>query len=134
MDHTAFALREEYTGTAEVDGEQVPVFQGGVLAIPPDSRSFDVAAKLAEGDGAIVVSTSNAPLVELLRHYPPLKEVAAPEGAIDTTSYADWTVSMLRDELERRSLSRAGTKDELRDRLEKADAGELDNDDQDGEG
>lgn len=127
MEHTAFALRDEYAGTVEIVPEkgaepvEVDAFQGGVLAVPPDARSFNVAQRLADGDGLIVVSTANTPLVELLRGYPPLKEVPAPEGAVPV-GYDDQTVAMLRDELERRDLPRGGSKAELVARLEENDA------------
>lgn len=119
---TAFTLREDYAGTVELDGgEQVPAFQGGVLAHGPDRRSFDVRAKLEEGNGTIVVESTDEELVELLRHYPPLKEVPVPEDAPLQSGYDDAPVVALRAEAERRGLSKAGTKAQLVERLQAHD-------------
>jgi hypothetical protein len=99
MEHTAFALREELAGTVEIVPE--------------------------EGADPVEVRTSNTPLVELLREYPALKEVAAPDGAVDSTSYADWTAAMLRDKAEELGLAKGGSKDELRARIEAHEAAAL---------
>lgn len=124
QDHTAFTLRDEYAGTVQPVnddgdpiGDPIPAYQGGTLALPPDSRSYDVAEKLAGGDGTIVVSTANAPLVDLLRNYPPLKEVAVPAGWNGADDLDDLSKAMLQDEAERLDIPRSGTKPELIDRI-----------------
>lgn len=127
MDHTAFALRDRYAGTVEVfpdkdsDPVEVSTFQGGVLSYGADGRSFDIGQKLEQGDGVIVLSTRNAPLVELLRTYPALKEIPVPAGAVDRTTFEDWTVAMLDDELDRRELPKTGNKPDKVERLQADD-------------
>jgi hypothetical protein len=111
----AFALAEDYAGTVEQDGEQVPVFQGAHLAA--DDGPFDVGKHLEEGDGVIVVPTSNQPLIELLKALPALVEVAAPEDAPLTTGYEAASTPDLRKEARRRGLKTGGSKADLVARL-----------------
>lgn len=119
MSHTAFALTDELAGHVDPDADDpVPIFQGGVLALPPDGRSYDVAAQLDDGDGTIVVDTANSPLVELLRTYPALQEVAVPDGWRGQDDLDAWTVAMLRDEAERLEIARGGSKNDLVDRIQ----------------
>lgn len=124
MEHVAFTLAEEYAGEVQpVDadgkpaGDPIAHFQGGVLALPPDGRSYDVAAKLADGDGTIVVATTNSPLVELLRAYPALAETAVPEGWDSDVALEDKSLAELRDQAEGLGLSRSGKKAEIIDRV-----------------
>lgn len=77
MDLTAYALRAEYEGTVEIDGEPQPVFQGGVLAV--GDGDFDVAKELQAGGGIIVVQQADQVLVDLLDSYPALKRTTAPD-------------------------------------------------------
>lgn len=76
---SAFALRAEYDGTVtHEDGTTVPVYTGGVLAIP-DGRSYDVREALDQGNGTIVVPDDDHLLSLVLSEYPALKSVPAPE-------------------------------------------------------
>lgn len=80
----AFALRSDYEGTVEQDGEQVPKFGGGLLAV--GDGDFDVAEELLKGDGTIVVPVTDQRLLDLLDQYPALKGVTVPAGATATVS------------------------------------------------
>jgi hypothetical protein len=115
----AFALAEDYAGTVEQDGEQVPIFQGAHLAT--DEGSLDVGERLDEGNGTIVVPTSEPALIELLRALPALVEVEAPEDAPLVTGYDDASAPDLRQEARRRGLKTGGAKTELVDRLKAHD-------------
>lgn len=125
----AYTLREEYAGTieqvitdpetgAEVERVTVPAFTGGVIVIPDDrldSDSFDVRARLDEGDGVIVVDANDVGVINALDEYPPLKRVAVPDGATVTSSLDGLKVADLRRQAELRDLElEAGIKrDEL---------------------
>lgn len=79
----AFELHQEYAGdvkrqTPDGKDETVPKFGGGTLAIPPDGSPFNVADRLSEGKGTIVVDERNTTLVDALRAYPALKETKPP--------------------------------------------------------
>ena len=83
----AFRLRAEY----EDD------YQGGVLALP-DGSPFNVLEALERGAGTIV--TDDLRIANRLSDYPPLKQVAVPEGAENVeTTIDDLTVRQLRDRL-----------------------------------
>lgn len=121
MDKTAFELRSDYAGTVDqVDEEgsdptEVPLFQGGVVAL--DGRHFDVGEELEKGDGRIVVPSANQGLVDLLRAYPALKEVPVGDDDATVVAYELQSTAQLRDELRRRNLKLGGSKDELVARL-----------------
>jgi hypothetical protein len=107
MSLTAFALREEMKGETEVelaDGttETRPTYGGGVLAI--GGTSIDVGELLEENDGVLVVENGQASLVELLKAYGPLKEIAPPKGAKILSLYSTWPRAALLDEARRREL------------------------------
>lgn len=99
----AFALREDYAGTVEVDGAEVPVFTGGLLAVA--DRDVDVRAELDAGAGIIVVADHDAALAEALAAYPALKRVAVPDGSDPVEPYVGLTVPELRAELKLRELT-----------------------------
>lgn len=116
----AYGLRAEYEGTANLDGQDVPVFGGGLLALD-GGESLDVAEALRAGDGRIVVDDTDAALILRLDAYPALKRVAA-EGSVPTVGrYDRSSVSDLRAELRLRDLPAGGSRDELVARLEAAD-------------
>jgi len=75
---SAFGLRAEYEGTVDQDGEQVPAFTGGVLAIP-DGRSYNVREELDKSGGTIVVPDDDHILATVLEQYPALKSVPVPD-------------------------------------------------------
>jgi hypothetical protein len=87
MGSIAFALRSEYAGKTEVIEQEgakprrVPTFQGGQIALPDGGETFDVGQKLQDGGGTIVVDSSEEKVIGLLREYPALKEVKAPDSA-----------------------------------------------------
>lgn len=112
MTKVAFALRQEYAGTVEVDGEEVPRFLGGVIAA--GDSDLNVAELLEEGAGTIVLEGNDTRAVVALDEYPALKRVPVPTGAELTAGYADENVTALRAELRRRGITRAGaaSKDE----------------------
>ena len=79
MSSSAFALRAEYDGTVtHDDGSTVPVYSGGVIAIP-DGRSFDVREALDNGNGTIGGPDEDHLLATVLEQYPALKSVPVPE-------------------------------------------------------
>lgn len=96
MSHVAYALREDYAGTVEQDGVQVPLYTGGSLAIDDDRQHFDVRAELDDGDGTIVVTETDLPLVIALDQYPPLKRVKVPAGRPPANPYAKVNAAGLR--------------------------------------
>lgn len=112
METVAFALREEFAGEVDqVDPESgepttVSKFQGGVLWV--GDGDFHVKDSLEAGDGTIVVEQGDSTLVELLRHYPPLKEVSAPAGATAISRYERIELDDLRDRARVRGLKGSG--------------------------
>jgi hypothetical protein len=120
MSNIAYGLRAEYDGTVEQDGETVPVYTGGIIAV--DGHDFDVRAELDAGNGSIVVDESNAPLIRALDEYPALKRVATPEDGEPISRWDGESVSELRAELKVRDLPSSGNRDELVARLEASDA------------
>jgi hypothetical protein len=74
----AYELAADYAGTVEQNGEQVPKFQPGHLAI--GDSFIDLAEALAAGDGIVVASTRDQALLDLLEAYPPLKRTTNPDG------------------------------------------------------
>lgn len=128
MDLIAYALREEFTGTVEQDGETVPVFTGGVIRA--GDTDIDVRAELDAGGGVIVVDERAAGSVVHLDEYPPLKRVKAPKDAKPTGSftdagpYAERTVDELRNDLRTRGIAGAGNakREDLLDALNEHDA------------
>lgn len=109
MSQTAFALREDLAGTVEIDGEQVPVFQGGVLALPNGNGSIDVGAELEANQGVILVEDHDQALVEILRSYPALKVTTdVPEGAVAFGAYEARGQAALREEAQRRGFEKFG--------------------------
>jgi hypothetical protein len=119
LDLIAYALREEFTGTVEQDGETVPVFTGGVIRA--GDTDIDVREELEAGGGIIVVDTRAAGAIVHLDEYPPLKRVKAPADGAPTGSftdagpYAERTVDELRTDLRTRGIAGAGSakRDEL---------------------
>lgn len=119
MGNVAFELAEEYAGTVEVadpDSDQedatkeVDVFQGAVVAVPPDCTSFDVKQELAEGGGLIVVDETNTALVDTLVALPVLKRIAAPAGAQGISAYGTLSAARLREVAKARDLDLGGAK------------------------
>lgn len=123
MGMTAFELREEFAGTTIVydakgdEGREVPVFQGGTVALA-DGSTFDIGAKLAENDGLIVVDSSNTFLTDVLNAYRPLKQTKVPEGAKPNADLHDLSKSVLKQRAAAAGLKTSGSKDELVERLE----------------
>lgn len=103
MGAIAFTLREEFAGTVEQDGEQVPAFTGGVIRVD-DDRDVSLRDALDEGNGFIVVEEDDAPLVTVLTEAPVLKRVPVPEGADVINPYAGRLVRDLRAEAKLRDL------------------------------
>lgn len=102
----AFGLTAEYEGTVEVDGAEAPRF-GGTLTVPPDGRTFDVAAALRDGNGKIVVTDADPYLLNVLDNYDALKRVALGDAdlAAVRSSYEGRILADLRDEAARRGLT-----------------------------
>jgi hypothetical protein len=116
-DLLAYGLRAEYDGTVEIDGQTVPVFLGGVIAV--DGADFNVRQHLDEADGAIVIDASHFTLVNALDEYPALKRIGLTPGMQERyEALADErTITQLRAELRARSLPTTGTRAELIARL-----------------
>lgn len=123
MSHTAYGLRAEYDGTVDLDGETVPIFRGGLLAVD-GAPDFDVRAELDAGAGVIVVDDTNTALTFVLDEHPALKRVPAPEHRDAIGPYDGMNTDDLRAELRNRALPAGGRKDELVARLEADDAGD----------
>lgn len=134
-DTVAFALTADYEGTVEVfdtvedqeagTGRVVDKFQGGVIAIPGRDEDFDVREHLIAGDGVIVVSAGDAPLLLALDEYTALKRVKAPDDAADVVSaYSGQTKTVLRDLARSRDIDIPGgaSKDDIVALLEAQDA------------
>ena len=111
MGNIAFELTGEYAGVVnEGTDEERPRYEGGVLGLPPDGETFDVAQALAEGDGLIVVNPDNNPgLVDALDQQPALQRTQAPADA-PTVGYEQHTVQRLRDELAAREIEGVGNR------------------------
>lgn len=105
-DLVAFALTADYEGTVEIEGEQVPVFGGGLLNV--GDGDFDVAQALDAGGGTIAVHAGDAPLIGLLDEYPALKRVAVPEDATPVSRYDRVSTSALREQASVRDIDGAG--------------------------
>jgi hypothetical protein len=104
--HKAYALRADYEGTIEQDGQQVPLFTGGTVAVGADGRAFDVRKALDEGNGVIV--TADQDLITVLDHYLPLKPVPVPEDAPATDTRQASSLRDLREEAKRKGLAGGG--------------------------
>jgi hypothetical protein len=131
MGNTAFELREEYAGTIEVEvgeddakvTEERDVFQGAVVALPPDGESFHVKDQLAKGGGLIVVDETNYALVDTLENLPCLKRAAAPDGAEGISVYGSLSGPRLKEIADARGVKPDGRKkDDYIAALEAADA------------
>jgi hypothetical protein len=107
-DLVAFELRPEFEPTFDGD-VQTSGFAGAVLAAP--RGDLHVRDQLAAGDGRITLrGNRDSGLVELLRQYPPLVEVATDQ--VDRSSaflspYALWDLGALQAEAGRRELPQA---------------------------
>jgi hypothetical protein len=122
MPPVAYALRDELAGTVqqvpvdedgnELEAITVPAFTGGVIVVDrggnePDG--FDVREAIDEGGGLIVVDENDAYLIGALDQYPALKRVPAPEDAKPAVGYEHRRATDLREELERRGVTGAGS-------------------------
>lgn len=123
MNSIAYGLRAEYDGTVELDGEPVPRYLGGLLAVT-GADDFDVRAALDAGDGTIVVDETNAALIRVLDEQPALKRVDPPAGTTALGLAATMSTKALREELRSLSLPVGGSKAELGARLEAARRGD----------
>lgn len=133
-DTVAFALTADYEGTVEVfdtvedkengTGRVVDVFQGGIIAIPGRDEDFDVKEHLTAGDGVIVVSAGDAPLVLALDEYVALKRVPAPDAAEPVSAYGSQRATDLRTLARTRGIDipSGSTKDDIVALLEAQDA------------
>lgn len=123
----SFALRADYEGSVEVDGEPRPIFQGGLLAVG-DNSDFDVAEALKDGDGVITIHRSDTILEALLDAYPALKDVTVPDApAAIVSPYARRQLDDIRQLASIRDIEHAGSASkehlvealELQDRLQR---------------
>lgn len=106
MDLIAFALRAEYDGTVEQDGEQVPKFGGGVLFV--GDGDIHIRDELEAGGGVITCRASDSALVALLDAYPALKR-ATTNPAHVISPYARRETEALRFDADLRGLRQAGS-------------------------
>lgn len=119
----AYELVESLAGTvtvyddADAEGREVPVFQGGRLALA-DGTTFDVGEKLEDGGGLIVVDDSNLFLTDVLNSYPALKRASVPEGATANATLADLSKTTLKQRAGAAGLKTSGSKEDLVERLE----------------
>lgn len=104
MGATAFTLREDYAGTVDQAGEQVPAFTGGLISIDED-RDLDLREALDEGNGFIVIDDSDGALELALIEVPVLKRVPVPEGADVRNPWLERNVRALRAEAKRRGIA-----------------------------
>jgi hypothetical protein len=110
----AYGLRAPYDAVIEQDGESVPVFMGGLVALG-EGRELDTAKVL---DGPIVIEDTDYQAVNALDAFVAFKRVPAPKvnperaAAYDGVSIPDLKVA-----LRNRDLSVTGKRDVLVERL-----------------
>lgn len=108
----AFALRADYEDT----------YAGGLIVA--DDKDFDVKAELDAGDGVIV--TANPGVIQALTDYPALKRVAVPEDRLPKEQDDNGpTVKELKARAAELELATSGTKADLIERIEAAEAAAL---------
>src|SRR4051794_33471297 len=114
MGTTAFELRKEYAGKVKIEGEDgrqqnVDVFDGAVIGVPPEGASFDVKEQLRKGSGKIVLDSVHANIADALRNVPALKEVAAGD-AKPIDGYEFMSTAALVERAQARDIDGAGGK------------------------
>lgn len=108
MGQIAYALRGDYAGTVEQDGEEVPLFSGGITSAG-DAGDLDVAELLEEGGGTIVVDDRDPRIVLALDEFLALKRVPVPDDVKALVGdYDGQPVTTLRGELKRRGVTGGG--------------------------